>query len=241
MVELILDRALKAPEPADDEPHVTQSDKDGNQIVDLHTNGINTARGSLAETLGSLLVNDVTGERTELVRPHLQTLASDPIVFVRAEVAYTIAASLRHARADALAAFTTLIDGADDALLAAVHTYRLMQYIGNMNPDVISPVITKMLNSTIDDVRKVGGQLATLAALQWNLPDHLTYALTLDTHVRTGVAGVCAAMFDHSSNPELAIATLIGLMHDEEDEVREAVASLAPAYEAKSCDRSPAS
>lgn len=228
MVELILDRALKAPEPADDEPHVTQSDKDGNQIVDLHTNGINTARGSLAETLGSLLVNDVTGERTELVRPHLQTLASDPIVFVRAEVAYTIAASLRHARADALAAFTTLIDGADDALLAAVHTYRLMQYIGNMNPDVISPVITKMLNSTIDDVRKVGGQLATLAALQWNLPDHLTYALTLDTHVRTGVAGVCAAMFDHSSNPELAIATLIGLMHDEEDEVREAVASLAP-------------
>lgn len=233
MVELILDRALNAPEPADEEPLVTQSDEDGNQVVDLHTNGINTARGSLAETLGDLLVRDVTGARTELVRPHLQTLARDPIAFVRAEVAYTIAASLRYARADALAAFITLIDGADDALLATVHTHRLMQYIGNVNPDVISPVITRMLSSTIDDVRKVGGQLSTLAALEWNLPDHLTCALTLDAHVRAGVAGVCAAMFDHSSNPELAIATLTGLMHDEEDEVRKAVASLAPRLRGK--------
>ena len=228
IVELILDRALNAPEPADDEPHITQTSKDGTQVVDLHANGINTARGSLAETLGNLLVGDVTGERTKLVRPHLQTLASDPIAFVRAEVAYVITASLRHARADALAAFTTLIDGANDALLAAIHTYRLMQYIGNVNPNVISPVITRMLNSTIDDVRKVGGQLAALAALQWNLPSHLTHALTLDTHVRAGVAVMCAAIFDHTSNPGLAAETLTGLMNDEEDEVRRAVASLAP-------------
>jgi len=228
MVELILDRALNATEPVDDGPHVTETDKDGNQVVDLHTNGINTARGSLAEALGTLLVNDVTGERTDLVRPHLQALASDPVMFVRAEVAYTIAASLRHARPDALAAFTTLIDGADDALLAAVHTYRLMQYIGNVNPEVISPVITRLLNSPIDDVRKVGGQLAALAALQWKLPGHLSRALTLDTHVRAGVAGMCSAMVDHTSNPDLAIETLIGLMNDEEDEVRKAVASLAP-------------
>jgi len=228
IVGLILDRALNATDPADDEPRITHTDENGNQVVDLHANGINTARGSLAETLGNFLVNDVTGERTELVRPHLQTLASDPIMSVRAEVAYTIAASLRHARPDALAAFQILVDGANDSLLAAVHTYRLMQYIGNVNPDVISPVITRMLISTIDDVRQVGGQLAALAALQWNLSDHLTYALTLDTHVRAGVAGMCAEMFDHSSNPDLATGTLIGLMNDEGDEVRQAVASLAP-------------
>jgi hypothetical protein len=228
MVELILDRALNAIDPADDAPRITQSDKDGNQVVDLHANGINTSRGSLADALGNLLVNDVTGERTELVRPHLQTLASDPVVYVRAEVAYTIAASLRHARSDAVAAFTTLIDGADDVLLAAVHTYRLMQYIGNVDSDVISPVITRMLNSTIDDVRKVGGQLAALAALQWNLPHHLTHALTLDSHVRAGVAGMCSAMVDQTSNPDLAIETLTGLMNDKEHEVRAAVASLAP-------------
>ena len=159
-------------------------------VIDVHMNGINTARGSLAEALGRLLAHDTTGERTELVRPQLQALASDPNMFVRAEVAFTIAASLRHARADALAAFATLIDDADDALLAAVHTYRLTQYIGNVNPDVVSPVITRMLMSTIDDVRKVGGQLAALAALQWNLPEHLTSALTLDAHVRAGVAGM---------------------------------------------------
>lgn len=233
MVQLILDRALNAPEPSDDEPRVTQTDKDGNQVVDLHSNGINTARGSLAEALGNLLVHDATGERTELVRPHLQTLSSDPILFVRAEVAYTIAATLRHARPDALAAFATLIEGADDSLLAAVHTYHLIQYIGNVNPDVISPVITRMLNSTIDDVRKVGGQLATLAALQWNLPDHLTNALTLDAHVRAGVGAMCSAMFDHTSNPDLAIETLIGLMDDEEGEVRKTVARLAPRLRGK--------
>lgn len=233
MVELILDRALKATDPANDEPQVTQTDEDGNQVVDLHTNGINTARGSLAEALGDLLINDVTGERTELVRPHLQTLASDPVVFVRAEVAYTIAASLRHARADALTAFSILIDGVDDALLAAVHTHRLMQYIGHVNSDVISPVITRMLNSTVNDVRRAGGQLAALAALEWNSPDHLSNALNVDAHVRAGVAGMCSAMFDHTSNPGLANETLTRLMYDEEEEVRKAVAGLVPRLRGK--------
>ena len=228
MVGLILDRALTAPDPADAQPRVTETDKDGNQVVDPHTNGINTARGSLAETLGHLLVNDVTGERTNLVRPHLETLARDPNIFVRAEVAYTIAASLRHARADALAAFSTLIDDADDALLAAAHTYRLMQYIGTVNPDIVDPVIGRMLISANDDVRKAGGQLAALAALQWNLADHLTHALTLDTCVRSGVAGMCASLLEQTSNPQLATETLTGLMNDQDEEVRKAVALLAP-------------
>ncbi|RMI27811.1 hypothetical protein EBN03_32725 [Nocardia stercoris] len=56
--------------------------------------------------------------RTELVAPHLAELASDPVLSVRACVAHTIAACLRHARPTAYAAFARLID-ADDLLLAS--------------------------------------------------------------------------------------------------------------------------
>ena len=48
-----------------------------------------------------------TGERTELVRPHLADLASDPVMSVRACVAHTIGASLRNARPDAIARSTS--------------------------------------------------------------------------------------------------------------------------------------
>lgn len=113
----------------------------------MHINAINTGRGSLAEVLGDLLVYDADGERTELVRPHLNTLASDPVLFVRSSAAHTLAAALRHARPDAVSAFKKLID-TDDRILAAGMVQRLMLYIGNVDPDVITPVIQRMLESS---------------------------------------------------------------------------------------------
>lgn len=98
LVELILDRAMHSPDPADNTPVMTRGDGDGRCAEDLRMNGINTARGSLAEALGDLLINDVDGARTKLVEPHLQALAGDPVLSVRSCVAHTLAASLRHAR-----------------------------------------------------------------------------------------------------------------------------------------------
>jgi len=226
LVQLILDRALHSADPEDDDPRITRQDEDGNQVAHLYENGINTTRGALAEKLGDLIIREAAGERTELVRPHLADLAADSVMSVRACVAHTIGASLRSARPDAIAAFNVLID-TDDALLATPHVARLMQAIGTINPEVIEPVITRMLGSEEADVRSVGGELAGYAALEWTLPDLLAHALTLDAEVRSGVASVCANNIDTTSNPALAIETLQRLMNDPEPEVRKAVAKVA--------------
>jgi len=225
IVGMVLDRALHAPDPVDNSPVFVRRD-DQRPGRDMFQNGINTSRGSLAESLGDLLVHDPDGSRTELVAPHLVELASDPVLSVRACVAHTIAACLRHARPTAYEAFERLIE-ADDLLLASDMLDDLMIYIGNADPEVIDPVIDRMLSSTDAEVRRVGGSMAAFAALQWERPAAMERALAGDVEVRSGLAGVCAARVDRSADSELVLATLRRLMHDEDDEVRKEVGSLA--------------
>ena len=124
--------------------------------------------------------------RTKLVAPHLVKLAVDPVLSVRACVAHTIAACLRHARPAAYVAFKRLID-ADDLLLASDKLDDLMIYIGNADPEVVDPVIDRMLAQPMP---KSGGRGVAwrLAALQWARPALTERALTSDAEVRGGLA-----------------------------------------------------
>lgn len=225
IVEMVLDRALHAPDPLDNSPIFVRQD-DHRPGRDLFQNGYNTSRGSLAEALGDLLVHDADGTRTELVAPHLAELASDPVLSVRACVAHTIAACLRHSRPTAYAAFERLID-TEDLLLSSDRLDALMMYIGNANPEVVDPVIDRMLSSTAAEVRTAGGRMAAFAALQWGRPALMERALASDVEVRVGVAEVCAARVDRSADSDLVLSTLGRLMHDEDDEVRKRVGTLA--------------
>ncbi|MBD1322125.1 hypothetical protein IDF66_21315 [Gordonia hankookensis] len=225
IVEMVLNRALHASDPVDNSPIFVRRD-DHQPGHDLFQNGFNTSRGSLAESLGDLLVHDSDGTRTELIAPHLAELASDPVLSVRACVAYTVAACLRYARTTAYAAFERLID-ADDLLLASDKLDDLMIYIGNADPDVVDPVIDRMLSSTAAEVRRAGGRMAAFAALQWGRPALVERALASDVEVRGGLAEVCAARVDRSADSELVLSTLRRLMHDEADEVRKKVGDLA--------------
>lgn len=225
IVEMVLDRALHAPDPVDNSP-VFVRQEDGRAGRDLFQNGYNTSRGSLAESLGDLLVHDLDGTRTELVAPHLVNLASDPVLSVRACVAHTIAACLRYARLTAYEAFERLIE-ADDRLLASDMLDNLMIYIGNANPEVVEPVIDRMLSSIDAEVRRAGGCMAAFAALQWERPALIERAVAGDVQIRSGLAGVCAARVDRSANSELVLSTLRYLMHDDDDEVRKEVGTLA--------------
>ncbi|MFD1812473.1 hypothetical protein [Rhodococcus gannanensis] len=225
IVEMVLDRALHAPHPVDNSPVFVR--RDNHQPGrDLFQNGFNTARGALAEALGDLLVHDSDGTRTELVAPHLAELACDPVLSVRACVAHTIAACLRYARPTAYAAFERLID-ADDLLLASDKLDDLMIYIGNANPEMVDPVIDRMLSSTDAEVRRAGGCVAAFAALQWGRPALIERALASDVEVRGGLAEVCVAKVDRSADSELVLSTLRRLMDDEDDEVRKKVGTLA--------------
>ena len=226
LVELILDRALHALDPTDDSPVIIHGDTDGRSAADMHVNGINTARGSLAEALGDLLIFDSDGQRTALIAPYLGSLASDPVLSVRACVAHTLSASLRYARTEVLTAFAVLIQ-ADDRLLATEPVERLMVYIGNVDPEVIDPIIQRMLASENAEVREGGGAIAAFAALEWARPELMQQALSGDFHVRKGIAKLTAEHFVRTSNNELATETLVQLMNDDADDVRKEASMVA--------------
>jgi hypothetical protein len=230
LVQLVLDRAVSSSDPKDDTPIFQRETKNGRtSAVDLRMDGINTARGSLAESLGDLIIHDEDGERTALVAPYLVALAGDPVLSVRTCVAHTVAAALRHSRQTAYEAFAVLVD-ADDALLATEPVQRLMMYIGNRDPDVVTPVIERMLASSDDEVRKVGGVLACRAGIEWHRPDLLEQAVSGDANVRAGAASMAAHRIT-SDNPESsrrASQTLMRLMDDDDEEVRQGLAEIAP-------------
>lgn len=226
LVELILQRALHSSDPEDDSPILTREDDDGHSAADMHNNAINTARGSLNEALGDLLVFDADGQRTELVRPHLDELASDPVLFVRTSVAHTLSSALRHARPDAVTAFHRLID-AEDRILAAASVSDLMIFIGNVEPTIVEPIILRMLDSSDSEVREAGGKLAAFAALEWERTELMTRAMGGDTWTKKGAAEVCANRIAFTLDAELASSTLVTLMNDDQPEVLKSVAEVA--------------
>lgn len=226
LVELILDRTLHAPNPIDNSPVIIRDGTDGHSAADMYMNGINTARGSLAVVLGNLLLADSDGQRTDLVMPHLSEMASDPVLSVRSCVAHTLFAALRYARPEVLAALESLIQ-ADDRLLATELVQQLMISIGDVNPEVIDPIIQRMLASEDVEAREAGGAIAAFAALEWDRPDLIKQVLSGDFHVRKGIAQTVARLVADTSNDELATDTLIRLMSDDVDEVRKEVATVA--------------
>lgn len=232
IVRLILERALSTADPEIDTHRFQRPTKDDEEAAaDLHMEGINSARGSLSESLGDLMIRDEDGSRTALIEPHLVTLAGDPVMSVRSCVAHTIVGALHHARPTAYEAFAVLVMDADDALLATDGVQRLMMYIGNRDPGVVTPVIERMLQSDQSLVRKVAGVLACRAAIEWNTPELLERALAGDANTRAGVASMSAyrVTSEVGERGQHASSILMGLMDDEDDGVRAAVAEVASA------------
>jgi hypothetical protein len=83
IIELLVDKALHSVSPTKD--HWPQP-RDGSERVGdrILNEGINTARGACAETLGNILAHDIDGHRTALVEPSLNDLANDPSAAIRA-------------------------------------------------------------------------------------------------------------------------------------------------------------
>lgn len=227
VLQIIVDRALHAPNPTEDV--WSQETANGKQYYggDIFTNGINTARGHAALILGDLIVHDADGRRTELVVSSLGQLANDPSVAVRSCVAHLLAACLRHASTEVLAAYEPLL-ATDDRLLATRPMVQLAGYIGLGKPDVIKPVIQRMLASSHEHVRRAGGLLAANAGLEFGLPDLLTTARESgDAPVRQGAADLCARSLPFTSDVPMATAALVQFVEDEDEQVRKAAAQVA--------------
>jgi hypothetical protein len=78
IIATMVDRALNAQDPAEDRWPSHETGSRESLDTAIYTNGINTVRGSLAVTLGDLLVYDHDGGRTALVVPVLDRMAEDP-------------------------------------------------------------------------------------------------------------------------------------------------------------------
>lgn len=232
VVEIIADRAVNANGPTDDLV-VEQSEKGRKVNRDLYGVGINSARGSAAETLGDLLVYDADGSRTAVVLRIIDRMASDSSLAVRSCVAHVVHASMRHARQLALAAFRTLTD-ADDALLSVRTVLRLVAYLGYEDPEIARPVIERMLSSDVFETRQGGGQLAALAAMQWNMPDLFEIIVNSnDTALRQGAAGACAHGLPDTLDMAVTQRGLEAFLNDSEEVVRKAASEVAAALRSK--------
>ncbi|MFE7622532.1 hypothetical protein [Streptomyces sp. NPDC057509] len=233
IVQLIIDRAAGATDPVDGSLTVRTTNQEHAEGRDLFTSGINSSRGSAAEILGDLLIYDVDGSRTALVLPVLDAMADDPAITVRSCVAHVIHASMRHARPEALQAFARLINAGDE-LLATHSVVKLMAHIGFEDPAVVSPVIERMLQSDVYETRQCGGQLAALAAMQWNSTELLDSVLSgADVASRIGAAGACAHGLSSATDTAAARLAFEQLIDDPDENVRKAIAEFASVVRGK--------
>ncbi len=228
LIELLLDRALHSQHPNHES---WQQDAGSGQAYyngDPFSNGTNSVRGGAALTLGDLLVHDANGHRTELIAPSFQALAGDPSTAVRSCVAHLLAAGLRHARPQAVAAFEKLIDGPDE-LLGTHPVESLIVYIGFGDSALVEPVIARMVASAVEQTREASGRLAAFGALELELGCLLDSARTGDAAVRRGAAGTCAHRLPITSDVERAETALRGFFDDEDEKVRDEAAGVAAA------------
>jgi hypothetical protein len=107
---------------------------------------------------------------------------------------------------------------------------RLTLYLGNGEPAYVWPIIERMLSSPEADVREAGGALAMYSAMEWESGDLLQAVLSgEDPAGRRGAAGMCAHRLPRTSNANVAGATLVALVADDDDDVRRAAAEVAGA------------
>ncbi|WAL98672.1 hypothetical protein [Streptomyces sp. Je 1-369] len=215
--------------------HALASDVDGDGLVEdigeadrsLFAAGINTVRGSAAESLGDLLTHDADGSRAALVVPHLCRLAAAPSLPVRACVAHLLHAAMRHDRPAVVSAFTVLTE-APDQILASRHVARLFVALCHGDPGAGRPMMERMLRSSVAELRRVGGQVAALAAMEWEMTDLLAQVLAGDDGAqRQGAAHVCAQRLVNTGDAALAHHALVRFLHDPAEDVRKAAAAVA--------------
>ncbi|BAJ26628.1 MULTISPECIES: ATP-binding protein [Kitasatospora] len=225
LVEALLRCALESDDPTPARTATTLEDSDG----DLFTSGINTVRGTAAEFLGDLLLSDPDGTRAALLLPHVEQLAADPSPAVRTCVAHLLHAALRHDRATVARAFDVLVQ-APDPLLASRTVLRLFVALCDGDPAAGHPVIDRMLRSEFAAVRRAGGQVAALAAMDWETNEFLAAVLGGDDGPRMqGAAEVCAQRLTRTGDAAISHHALVRFFHHPDEEVREAAATVAAA------------
>jgi hypothetical protein len=191
---------------------------------DVHSAGINSARGAAASTIAALIDEHPT--RIDALSETFERLSRDGSIAVRSCAAQALLALYRHDSDRAVELFERLID-APDQLLATPWVERFIGYATRAYFERLEPVLWRMLGSNLDRVGQTGGRQAVMALIATNGAWPIARAATShpSASVRRGAAQVAAANIDYAEAQGDLTAILSSLFDDEDKKVREETVS----------------
>lgn len=230
LVDMVIWYATNDPHPEGESWQEVPDGSDGAYYGgDPYTAGINSVRGSAAETLAYLVGHDRID--VEALRPTLEQLIHDHSVAVRSCVARILLALLRDHRELAVKLMLELVES-DDALLATPHVERFLPYAAHTHPGEIAGLLRRMVESDLSSVQQVGGRQAVMAYIFSAEAEELAYQATThrENPVRLGAAQVVSANIAHADAAGRLKPLLIRLFSDRDKAVREEAASAFRAF-----------
>ena len=213
-----------ATEHSDPDPKLVSSNMtyflDGEEVLRYEpvSVGINSVRGSAAETMARLLVQD---ERyLTFFEPYLKSMVKDPSDAVRACVAEALLGALRHNRDLAVELFVELCD-ADERLLATTPLQSFLKYAVPTHFTALETILVRMMKSSDETVATAGARWACYASLTVGeaLPLATWCPYGAKAH-RLGAAEVSAANLKLSAHRSTSEEILGRLFFDSEPDVR---------------------
>lgn len=185
---------------------------------DILTAGINSVRGTTAETISALIFNHP--DRVERFRDSLEHLAGDPVLSVRACAAQALLTLTRHDPEFATSLFLRLID-APDILLRASTIESFLSYRGPADWDRLEDLIVRMVGSKDDEVQQAGARRAAICAFDIDGAIPIAEGAAVGTVAqRKGIAQVAAANLSNEKVRKQCEAWIAPLFSDAERDVR---------------------
>jgi hypothetical protein len=233
--EIVAWYALKDPDPREGDwrPEQGEIESGGGDIL---TAGINSVRGTSAQTISVLIFNHE--ERVGPLLEALEGLSRDRALSVRACAAETLSILSRHDKARATALFMELIDTDGDELLRAQTIENFLGYRASEEWNPLGAVVERMVMSQVPEVSQAGARRAAICSLHVPEAEQLVeLALFGAEPLRKGVAQVAAANVGTEQFREPCEAWLMRLFDDEAREVRDAAGDWARETEPRDLER----
>lgn len=189
---------------------------------EIETHGINTVRGSAAETIAYLIFAD--GNRLPQLLPTLKRMVDDPSLAVRSCVAKALTATLNYDRDAAVELFLRLCEAEDD-LLQTRGIERFLRYGLRTHYQQLVPILKRMLDCDFEKARMAGARLACLTSLDEEAARDLAQrCLSGNEADRIGAAQVFAANLRSARYRAYCEEALRTLFNDPAKKVREEAA-----------------
>ena len=187
---------------------------------DLLSAGINSVRGAAAVTIARFVF--ASQEHLKFFEPYLRVMVDDDSLSVRTCVARALLCVMRHDRDLAVELFLTLCE-TDDRLLATHDVETFLKYAVKTHYEQMEPILSRMIDSEIEEVATVGARQVCLASLESDESMVLTVRCASGSKaLRTGIAEVYSANLKQSAFRSHCEEMLRSLFSDPDVEVRRA-------------------